>query len=42
MLCQYSRWRLVSREKPEAASEAGGVRGDTLDMGAVTVVVDSY
>jgi hypothetical protein len=42
MLCQYSRRRLVSREKPETASEAAGERGDTLDIGTVTVVVCGY
>jgi hypothetical protein len=38
MLCQYSRWYLVSSEKRETAAEAGGAREDTLVVGLMTVV----
>jgi hypothetical protein len=42
MVCQYSRYCLVSSEKHEAAAEVGGVREDTLAVGTCTVVLGGY
>ena len=42
MRCQHSRVGPGSSEKPETALEAGGARQNTLAVGTVTVVMDSY